>query len=101
VFTASRHSVYVAFQSDGHNLTGVNISPSAGVAGRADRCYSTLIWRCADKNETLSASLPVVVFIHGESFDYGTGDAYDGSVMAAFGHVIVVTLNYRLGPLGQ
>ena len=45
-------------------------------------------------------SLPVVVFIHGESFDYGTGNAYDGSVMAAVGHVIVVTLNYRLGPLG-
>jgi len=62
----------------------------------------TLIGRRADKNETSpSASLPVVVFIHGESFDYGTGNAYDGSVMAAFGHVIVVTLNYRLGPLGE
>lgn len=56
----------------------------------------------ADKNETSSsASFPVVVFVHGESYDYGTGNAYDGSVMAAVGHVIVVTINYRLGPLGQ
>jgi acetyl esterase/lipase len=46
-------------------------------------------------------ALPVVVFIHGESYDSGTGNAYDGSVMAAFGHVIVVTLNYRLGALGK
>jgi len=65
-------------------------------------CFYTSICCCADKNETSSSSsLPVVVFIHGDSFDYGTGNAYDGSVMAAFGHVVVVTLNYRLGPLGQ
>jgi len=45
--------------------------------------------------------LPVVVFVHGESFDSGTGNAYDGSVMASYGHVIVITLNYRLGVLGK
>jgi len=50
------------------------------------------------KNST--ALLPVVVFVHGESYELGTGNAYDGSVMAAYGHVIVVTLNYRLGVLG-
>ena len=61
-----------------------------------------LFCRHIDKNESSSSALlPVVVFIHGESFDYGTGNAYDGSVLAAVGHVIVVTLNYRLGPLGQ
>ena len=43
---------------------------------------------------------PVVVFIHGDSYDYGTGNAYDGSVMASFGQVVVVTINYRLGILG-
>jgi len=45
--------------------------------------------------------LPVVVFVHGESFDTGTGNAYDGSVMAAYGQVVVITLNYRLGVLGK
>jgi len=51
------------------------------------------------KNET--NLLPVVVFIHGETYEVGTGNAYDGSVMAAFGNVVVVTINYRLGVLGK
>ena len=42
-----------------------------------------------------------MVFIHGESYDMGTGNAYDGSVLASFGKVIVVTVNYRLGVLGE
>jgi len=45
--------------------------------------------------------LAVVLFVHGESFDAGTGNAYDGSVLAAFGQIIVITVNYRLGALGQ
>jgi len=56
---------------------------------------------CCDvsaKNDTVL--LPVVVFVHGETYEQGTGNAYDGSVMAAYGHVIVITLNYRLGVLG-
>ncbi|XP_070173495.1 neuroligin-4, X-linked-like [Littorina saxatilis] len=49
-------------------------------------------------NET--TAMPVMVFIHGETYDSGTGNAYDGSVLSSFGDVIVVTLNYRLGVLG-
>ena len=44
--------------------------------------------------------MPVMVFVHGESYDIGTGNAYDGSVLASYGDVIVVTVNYRLGVLG-
>lgn len=44
---------------------------------------------------------PVIVFIHGESFEWNSGNAYDGSVLASYGQVIVVTLNYRLGVLGE
>ncbi|XP_068214048.1 neuroligin-4, X-linked-like [Palaemon carinicauda] len=40
---------------------------------------------------------PVVVFLQGESFEWGSPSLYDGSVLAALGKVIVVTLNYRLG----
>ncbi|XP_068213760.1 neuroligin-2-like [Palaemon carinicauda] len=43
---------------------------------------------------------PVVVFFHGEYFEWGSSSLYDGSVLAALGKVIVVTLNYRLGILG-
>ncbi|XP_068213894.1 putative inactive carboxylesterase 4 [Palaemon carinicauda] len=43
---------------------------------------------------------PVVVFLQGESFEWGSSSLYDGSVLAALGKIIVVTLNYRLGILG-
>ncbi|WP_420593521.1 carboxylesterase/lipase family protein [Deinococcus sp.] len=43
---------------------------------------------------------PVMVWVHGGSFDTGTGNIYDGSVLARDYGVIVVTLNYRLGVLG-
>jgi len=49
---------------------------------------------------SILAPLPVVLFVHGESYDVGTGNAYDGSALAGYGHVIVVTINYRLGVLG-
>ena len=45
--------------------------------------------------------MPVMIFIHGSTYESGTGNAYDGSVLASFADVIVVTLNYRLGVLGK
>ncbi|XP_034947320.1 uncharacterized protein [Chelonus insularis] len=43
---------------------------------------------------------PVMVFIHGESFDWNSGNPYDGTVIAAYGNVVFVTINFRLGILG-
>ena len=51
--------------------------------------------------EINNSPLPVVLFIHGDSFDWGSGNLYDGSLMAAFSDVVVVTINYRLGVLGN
>lgn len=48
----------------------------------------------------LEAPYAVMVYVHGESFEWGSGNLYDGSVLASAGHVIVITLNYRLGILG-
>lgn len=45
--------------------------------------------------------MAVMVFVHGDSYEVGTGNAYDGSVLSSFGDVIVVTLNYRVGVLGK
>jgi neuroligin len=42
-----------------------------------------------------------MVFIHGESFEWNAGNPYDGSVLASYGGVVVVTLNFRLGILGK
>uniref|UniRef100_A0A182K0R9 Carboxylesterase type B domain-containing protein n=1 Tax=Anopheles christyi TaxID=43041 RepID=A0A182K0R9_9DIPT len=43
---------------------------------------------------------PVIVYIHGESYEWNSGNPYDGSILASYGQVIVVTLNFRLGILG-
>ncbi|XP_061692589.1 neuroligin 4 X-linked a isoform X1 [Syngnathoides biaculeatus] len=43
---------------------------------------------------------PVMVYIHGGSFMEGTGNMIDGSILASYGNVIVITINYRLGVLG-
>lgn len=45
--------------------------------------------------------LPVLVFIHGEEFGYGTGNPYDPSMLVSQGNIVAVTLNYRLGILGK
>ena len=50
----------------------------------------------------MNEPLPVMVWIHGGKFESGAGgtDLYHGSVLAAEGQVVVVTINYRLGALG-
>lgn len=42
-----------------------------------------------------------MLFIHGGSYMEGSGNMFDGSILAAYGNVIVVTMNYRLGVLGK
>jgi para-nitrobenzyl esterase len=49
-----------------------------------------------------SARRPVLVWIHGGGFVIGSGaqSLYDGATLAQRGDCVVVTINYRLGPLG-
>lgn len=42
----------------------------------------------------------VMIWVYGGSFVSGASNLYDGSLLAAVGNVIVVTLNYRLGFFG-
>ncbi|XP_071423814.1 fatty acyl-CoA hydrolase precursor, medium chain-like [Pithys albifrons albifrons] len=44
--------------------------------------------------------LPVFVWIHGGGLVFGAASTYDGSALAAFDNVVVVTIQYRLGVLG-
>ncbi len=67
--------------------------------GRTDEdCLYLNVWSPA---ESIDERLPVMVWLHGGSFETGSGsmDIYAGGHLAAEG-VIVVTVNYRLGPLG-
>uniref|UniRef100_A0A8V0YE47 Carboxylic ester hydrolase n=1 Tax=Gallus gallus TaxID=9031 RepID=A0A8V0YE47_CHICK len=44
--------------------------------------------------------LPVFVWIHGGGLVLGAASSYDGSALAAFDNVVVVTIQYRLGIAG-
>jgi len=61
-----------------------------------EACLSLNIWVPAKAD----GPLPVLFFIHGGAFVTGGGADYDGAFLAAHGPAVVVTINYRLGPLG-
>ena len=42
----------------------------------------------------------MLVFIHGESWSWGSSSLYDARVLATLGQIIVVTFNYRIGIFG-
>jgi len=44
--------------------------------------------------------LPVLFMIHGGGLTTGAGDQHDGSLIVNTDHIIVVSINYRLGPFG-
>ncbi|CAF1403081.1 unnamed protein product [Rotaria magnacalcarata] len=62
------------------------------------QCLYMNIYQPQIKN--LKEQLPVVLFIHGDGYDMGTGAAFDGAIFASYTKSIVVTINYRLGPFG-
>ena len=73
---------------------------------RDENCLYLNVWTPAGAINPKRASdrLPVIVYIYGGAFIYGTatpykGSPYDGTAFASKG-VVVVTLNYRLGALG-
>ncbi|CAL4098290.1 unnamed protein product, partial [Meganyctiphanes norvegica] len=67
------------------------------LANQSEDCLYLNIY--APQNDE-SSSMAVIVWVHGESFSWGAGSIYDASVLASYARVVVVTLNYRLGPLG-
>jgi para-nitrobenzyl esterase len=69
----------------------------SATCAQAEDCLYLNIYAPADAKK--GAHLPVMVWIHGGAFLYGSGSAYDGSQFARQG-VVVVTVNYRLGRAG-
>ncbi|WP_420633219.1 carboxylesterase/lipase family protein [Candidatus Palauibacter sp.] len=67
-------------------------------APTAEDCLYLSVWTGATDAEERR---PVMVWIHGGALTRGSGSvgAYDGGALAALG-AVVVTINYRLGPLG-
>jgi neuroligin len=52
-------------------------------------------------SEQKSKKFPVLVFIHGDSFEWSSGNPYDGRILASYGNIMVITINFRLGILGK
>ncbi len=71
------------------------ISPTS-----SEDCLFLNVWRPA--SITKGAKLPVMVWIHGGGFVFGSGNQGEGFSGATFTNqgVILVTINYRLGRLG-
>ncbi|XP_004583976.2 cocaine esterase-like isoform X2 [Ochotona princeps] len=64
----------------------------------SEDCLYLSIYAPAHAHE--GSKLPVMVWIHGGGLVIGTASNYDGSALAAFEDVVVVTIQYRLGILG-
>jgi len=64
----------------------------------SEDCLYLNVWTAAKKP---TDRLPVMVWIHGGGYTMGSGatPAYDGASLARQG-VVLVTINYRLGPFG-
>ncbi|WP_037283409.1 carboxylesterase/lipase family protein [Saccharibacillus sacchari] len=74
-----------------------SIFASPGVTMSED-CLYLNVWAPENGGE----GLPVMVWIHGGSFVSGSSSLplYDGTQLALRGGCVIVSLNYRLGPLG-
>uniref|UniRef100_UPI002869EA46 carboxylesterase/lipase family protein n=1 Tax=Deinococcus sp. TaxID=47478 RepID=UPI002869EA46 len=67
------------------------------VKGQEDCLYLNVY---TPSSATPQSKLPVMVWIHGGAFTVGSGNTYDGQVLASKQGVVVVSINYRLGALG-
>ncbi|XP_077524910.1 acetylcholinesterase-1-like isoform X1 [Amblyomma americanum] len=72
----------------------------------SEDCLHLNVWtpNTAGHNATKGSTRlkPMIVFIYGGGFNIGSTDwdFYDGGIMAAYGDVVVASMNYRLGALG-
>jgi para-nitrobenzyl esterase len=74
-----------------------------GEPAGAEDCLYLNVWApsfAAGEVPSGGARLPVMVWIHGGGNSVGHGGFYDGSNLASTENVLVLTANYRLGPLG-
>jgi para-nitrobenzyl esterase len=80
-----------------------NIAPQpenmlASKGSMSEDCLFLNVWASPEK----TTNKPVMFWIHGGGFSLGAGsdEMYNGSKLCKKGDVIIVSFNYRLGPLG-
>ena len=78
-------------------LGGIQTARANTPVGNED-CLTLNVY--APRTATPTSFLPVMLWIHGGGNTIGAGTLYDGGHLAAARDVVVVTVNYRLGPFG-
>lgn len=73
-----------------HLVSVLNILPSFRAFHFAD-----------ETGAPIEKPMATLIYIHGESYEWNSGNLYDGTVLAAHSNIIVVTINFRLGVLGE
>lgn len=83
----------------GPSCPQLNPLNGAFAVGSSEDCLTLNVWT---PEQPGSDPLPVLFWIHGGGFVLGSGGegAYDGRALSETTHAVVVTINYRLGPLG-
>jgi carboxylesterase type B len=74
-----------------------SIATGVQVTSTAEGCLYLNVYTPVSPRSGLRA---VMVWIHGGGFTGGAGSIFDGARLAVTGNVVVVTINYRLGPFG-
>ncbi|NP_001126431.1 neuroligin-4, Y-linked [Pongo abelii] len=102
-FTSSLDTLMTYVQDQNEDCLYLNIyvptEDGTNIKRNADDITSNEHGEDEDIHEQNSKK-PVMVYIHGGSYMEGTGNMIDGSILASYGNVIVITINYRLGILG-
>jgi para-nitrobenzyl esterase len=93
--TALQHANWCPQLTNG--LDGLFGIPKGELRGNEDCLYLDIY---APSDATSRSNLPVMFWIHGGSNVWGRTAQYDGSALAQSENVIVVVVQYRLGPLG-
>ncbi|MBB5938575.1 para-nitrobenzyl esterase [Streptomyces zagrosensis] len=83
------------FGPAGLQPTGAFPGPQPPGMRQSEDCLFLNVW-----SPSTFGKRPVIVWIHGGAFVMGAGSHYDGSVYAARGDTVLVTINYRLGAFG-
>lgn len=81
-----------------NNTYDATIAATLNTPVGSEDCLTLNIWRPASPDN----NLPVIVFVYGGSdiSGYTADPVYDGANLAKAANAVVVTTNYRVGPLG-
>jgi len=82
---------------------GTKVGDPEGQGSRSIRLLVKAAREAAQNKDASSTAKPVLVWIHGGAFAFGNkyaGGVSDGMRLAAKHGVVIVCINYRLGPLG-